>query len=97
MKSAKLSPAVLMLLQRSPWVDPASIRPTGPKGNLLKGDIIAHLTLVAKTSSRSMIVLAEEKSALQRPLCMQNIQNLFILSEQPCLDPLNCKQDILPN
>lgn len=66
-----LSPAVLSLLLKHGVKDVSSIKPTGPNGRLLKGDVLGHLGLInykapppfAKTAAppRDQIVFAKVK------------------------------------
>ncbi|KAI8575449.1 hypothetical protein K450DRAFT_261777 [Umbelopsis ramanniana AG] len=102
-----LSPAVLSLLLKHGVKDVSSIKPTGPNGRLLKGDVLGHLGLInykapppfAKTAAppRDQIVFAKPAAKAEAKKAAEPAIPLFI-SKSVAVDNLfnlrsviNCK------
>ncbi|CAO3686823.1 unnamed protein product [Umbelopsis ramanniana] len=83
-----LSPAVLSLLLKHGVKDVSSIKPTGPNGRLLKGDVLGHLGLInykapppfAKTAAppRDQIVFAKPAAKAESKKAAEPAIPLFI-------------------
>ncbi|EMR08912.1 hypothetical protein PNEG_02694 [Pneumocystis murina B123] len=70
------SPAVLSLIKHYNITNPFEIKTTGPRGRLLKGDILAHVGAINKDFPLKLVKIIEEKEKL-------DLSNLKIKPKQP--------------
>ncbi|KAG4305472.1 hypothetical protein PORY_001028 [Pneumocystis oryctolagi] len=88
-KSIDMSPAVASLVKYYNIINPSEIRKTGPRGRLLKGDVLAYVSLIDKDYPLKLLKALEKKKSIFNIKQKQLAEDPFTTITIPvCLDAL---------
>lgn len=83
--AAALSPAVLNLVRRH-GIDPREVRASGPKNNILKGDVLAYLASPRPRALELASTLSSSDLVTNLVLTAEALQTLRVFASQVDLD-----------